>query len=46
MLILSIHFVSREVACFGRDAYDAFLQALEATGFKMPSPKVSFVRHA
>lgn len=30
----------REVACFGRDSYEAFLQALVATGFKMPNPQV------
>lgn len=28
-----------EVACFGKDRYEAYLKALFATGFKMPPPK-------
>ncbi|KAI9220090.1 hypothetical protein BC828DRAFT_406120 [Blastocladiella britannica] len=28
-----------EVACFGKDKYDAYLKALLATGFKMPTRK-------
>lgn len=31
----------REVAAFGRDTCEAFLQALVATGFQLPSVKVS-----
>lgn len=33
-------FVSREVAAFGRDSCEAFIQALVATGFKLPDTKV------
>lgn len=32
-----------EVACFGVDAHEAFIQALLATGFKLPPPKSSIL---
>jgi carbamoylphosphate synthase large subunit len=28
-----------EVACFGRDSYEAFLHALRATNFQLPDKK-------
>ncbi|CAN0535699.1 unnamed protein product, partial [Laminaria digitata] len=33
-------FASREVAAFGRDTCEAFIQALVATGFKLPQTKI------
>merc|ERR1719384_352858 len=32
-----------EVACFGDDAHEAFLQSLLATGFKLPKPNASIL---